>query len=101
MLFAAVDGNFFFFFFLKSSSVSPQTQSSRGQSAELRETKGGCSYKADLDVTASAQLDFRRHVSVGQRATGRKAQQRSLFTNFSRGRRELCHGVITHDTEIS
>lgn len=37
--------------FLKSSSVSPQTQSSRGQSAELREKEGWRS--CDLDITAN------------------------------------------------
>lgn len=50
MLFAAVDG---IFFFLKSSSVSPQTQSSRGQSAERREKEGRRSSNSDLNITAN------------------------------------------------
>lgn len=40
-------------FFLKSSSVSPQTQSSRGQSAELREKTGRRSSNSDFDITAN------------------------------------------------
>lgn len=49
MLFAAVDGKNF----LKSSSVSPQAQSSRGQSAELKEKEGRRSSNSDLAITAN------------------------------------------------